>query len=116
MYNISSVDPRYANQINIYGNSRTFDRVIRRELEIAEGDAIYKSQVQRIEKKLKSLKLFKSVEVVEKEIDKNLVDIEINVEETQTGTFNAGVSIGTLDGLGLVAGLSERNFMVLEDL
>ena len=110
LYNILSVNPKYAKQINVYGNSRTFDNVIRRELEIVEGDAVYKSQIDRIQKKLNSLNLFKSVEIVEKEIDDNLVDIEINVEEKQTGSINAGVSVGTIDGFAVVAGLSERNF------
>ena len=110
LYNILSIKPRYANQINIYGNSRTFDNVIRREIEIAEGDVINKSQLQRIQNKLNSLRLFKSVKIVENELSENLSDIEINVEETQTGTVNAGLSVGTIDGLGLVAGLSERNF------
>ncbi len=110
LYNIVSIEPRYANQINIYGNSRTMDKVIRRELEIAEGDIIYDSQIKRIQKKLNSLRLFKSVEVVENEINYKSSNIEINVEETQTGTVNAGVSVGTIDGLGVVAGLSERNF------
>ncbi len=110
LYNIKPVKPKYANQINFYGNSRTFDRVIRRELEISEGDAVYSSQIEKIQNKLNSLKLFKSVEIVEKELDDNLVNLEINVEETQTGTFNAGVSVGTFEGVGVVAGLSERNF------
>ncbi len=110
LYNILSIKPRYANQINIYGNSRTFDKVIRKEIEIAEGDVINESQLKRIQSKLNSLRLFKSVEIIENELSENLSDIEINVEETQTGTVNAGVSVGTIDGLGLVAGLSERNF------
>ena len=110
IYNILPIQPKYTNQINIYGNSRTLEKVVRRELEIAEGDPIYASQIERMQKKLNSLRLFKSVEIVEKELEDNLIDIEINVEETQTGTFNAGVTFGTLDGVGLVAGLSERNF------
>ena len=110
IYNIFPIQPKYTNQINIYGNSRTLEKVIRRELEIAEGDPIYASQIERMQKKLNSLRLFKSVEIVEKELEDNLIDIEINVEETQTGTFNAGVTFGTLDGVGIVAGLSERNF------
>ncbi len=110
IFELQPIKPKYANQINVYGNSRTFDRVIRRELEISEGDAVYKNQLNRIQKKLRSLRLFKSVEVTESQIDEDLVDININVEETQTGTFNAGVSVGTIDGVGVVAGLSERNF------
>ena len=110
LFDIKSIRPKYANQINIYGNSRTFDYVIRRELELAEGDPIYDSQIERVSNKLKSLNLFKSVEIVENELDNNLVNLEINVEEKQTGTVNAGVSVGTLDGFAVIAGLSERNF------
>ena len=48
--------------------------------------------------------------VEEQKIDNNLVNLIINVEEKQTGTFNAGVSVGTLDGFSIVTGLRERNF------
>ena len=41
LFQILPIKPKYTNQINIVGNSRTFDYVIRRELEIVEGDAIY---------------------------------------------------------------------------
>ena len=110
LINIKSIEPLYVNQINIYGNSRTFDYVVRRELLITEGDAVNKSQIAEINKKLQSLRLFKSVKVKEKNIENNLVNIEIEVEEQQTGTVNAGVSVGTIDGFSVVAGLSERNF------
>ena len=42
--------------------------------------------------------------------DQNIVNLIIEVEEKQTGTFNAGVSVGTLDGFAIVTGLRERNF------
>ena len=110
LFEIITLVPKYTNQINIYGNSRTLDRVIRRELDIAEGDAIHKSQIQSIQNKLNRLNIFKSVEIVEKELENNLVNLEINVEEKQTGSFSAGLSLGTLEGFGLVAGLNEKNF------
>ncbi len=110
LFNIYSVEPKYINLINIEGNSRTYDRVIRRELNISEGDPIYKRQLENIKNELDRLNLFKSVEVTEKDLRNNLVDIEINVEETQTGTVNAGLSLGSLDGYALIAGLSENNF------
>ena len=110
LYNIKPITPKYAKQINIYGNSRTFDKVIRRELELSEGDPVYDTQIDRMQNKLQSLGLFKSVKIVEKQLDNNLVDLEISVEETQTGTFSAGFSIGSLDGVGFVAGLTEKNF------
>ena len=110
VYEIYQIEPKYAKQINIYGNTRTFDKVIRRELKLVEGDAYHKSQLKNIQKKLNSLGLFKSVEIIEKEIDNELSEIQIIVDEKQTGTFNVGLSIGTLEGFGVVAGLSERNF------
>ena len=48
--------------------------------------------------------------MTEKKIDDESIDIIIEVEEKQTGSFNAGVSVGTLDGFSVVTGLKERNF------
>ena len=107
---ILSVDPKYVNQINIEGNTRTFDYVIRRELDIVEGDAVHKSQINIIRDKLISRNLFESVNIKEELIDKNNINLIIEVEEKQTGTFNAGVSVGTLDGFSIVSGLRESNF------
>ena len=110
LFTISPIEPKYTNQIKIVGNTRTFDYVIRRELEIVEGDAIYQTQIQNIRDKLNSLNLFNSVNIKEEILDKNNVNLIIEVEEKQTGSFNAGVSVGTLDGFSIVTGLRERNF------
>jgi len=109
-FEIVSISPKYTNQINIIGNSRTYDYVIRRELDIAEGDAIYSNQINEITNKLLSLDLFKSVNISEKIIENNLIDLIIDVEEKQTGTVNAGVSVGTLEGFSILGGLKEKNF------
>ena len=110
LFQILPISPKYTNQINIIGNSRTYDYVIRRELSIVEGDAIYKNQINTIRDKLISLNLFESVKVIEENIDENKLNLIIEVKEKQTGTFNAGVSVGTLDGFSIVTGLRERNF------
>ncbi len=110
IFKILNITPKYTNQINIVGNYRTFDYVIRRELEIVEGDAIYQNQLEDIRDKLISLDLFETVKIKEEIIDNNTVDLIIEVEEKQTGSFNAGVSVGTLDGFAIVTGLRERNF------
>ena len=107
---ILPVEPKYVNQINIYGNSRTYDNVIRREISVSEGDPINSLKINEIKDKLRSLNLFNKVEIEQKNINEDEVDISLNVEEKQTGTFNAGVSVGSLDGLGVIVGLSERNF------
>ncbi len=110
IFQILPIKPVYTNQIKIFGNTRTYDYVIRRELDIIEGDAIYKNQIQNIRDKLVSLKLFETVNVTEQKIEDESINIIIEVEEKQTGSFNAGVSVGTLDGFSIVTGLKERNF------
>ncbi len=110
LFEILPIIPKYTNQINVVGNSRTLDHVIRRELEIVEGDAIYDSQIETIRDKLVSLNLFETVNLKKEEIGDDKINLIIEVEEKQTGVFNAGVSIGTLDGFSIVTGLRERNF------
>ena len=80
------------------------------KLEIIEGDAIFENQYQTIRNKLLSLNLFETVNVKEEIINDSEVNLIIEVKEKQTGSFNAGVSVGTLDGFAIVTGLRERNF------
>ncbi len=110
IFNVNSISPKYTKQINIIGNYRTLDYVIRRELDIVEGDAVYDTQIDKIKQKLISLNLFESVKIKEEKLEDNLVNLIIEIEEKQTGSFNAGVSVGTLDGFSVVTGLRERNF------
>ncbi len=110
IFNVNSISPKYTKQINIIGNYRTLDYVIRRELDIVEGDAIYHAQIHKIKQKLISLNLFESVEIREEKLEDNLINLIIDIKEKQTGSFNAGVSVGTLDGFSVVTGLRERNF------
>ncbi len=109
LYEIKKTNKTYINQINISGNTRTFDYVIRRELDISEGDPINYSKIKQIKKDLKRLPFFNNVEINQNPINDEYQDIEINVEETQTGTFNVGLSVGSLDGLSFVSGLKEKN-------
>ena len=110
LFEINSSNPIYVNNININGNTRTQDYVIRRELDIFEGDALLLNDVNALRKKINSMGFFKEVQVTQKQLDENLVNIDISVKENQTGTFTAGASFGTLDGVTLVTGLNESNF------
>ena len=109
LFEINSSNPIYINNININGNTRTQDYVIRRELDISEGDAFLLNDTNVIRKQINSLGFFENVEVKQKKLEDNLVDIDINIKENQTGTFTAGASFGTLDGITLVTGLNESN-------
>ena len=110
LYEINSSNPIYVNNININGNTRTQDYVIRRELDIFEGDAFLLNEVNALRKKINSTGFFEEVQVTQQQLGENLVNIDINVKENQTGTFTAGASFGTLDGVTLITGLNESNF------
>ena len=110
LFEINSSKPIYVNNININGNTRTQDYVIRRELDISEGDAFLVNDVNSLRKKINSTGFFEEVQITQKQLGENLVNIDISVKENQTGTFTAGASFGTLDGITLVTGLNEANF------
>ncbi len=109
LFEIASTNPVYVNQINILGNDRTFDYVFRRELNLSEGDPVNSSKIKQINKKLNNLKFISSAKVETIDISENSQNIDIIVEETQTGSFNVGFSLGTLDGVSFVSGLKENN-------
>jgi len=101
--------PMFINHIQIIGNTRTLDKVIRRELLITEGDAVNDLIIQQSLKNLKSLNIFESINFSQIKINETSTDIEINVVEKPTGSFQVGLSIGTLDGYSFVVGLNEKN-------
>ncbi len=106
---ILSAKPVYINQINVSGNTRTFEYVLRRELDLAEGDPVNDTRIKQITKKLNQLYIFENVDVNQSSISDETADINIDVKETQTGSFNVGLSVGTLDGISFVSGLKEKN-------
>ena len=109
LFALKLTKPIYIKQINIYGNVRTYDYVIRRELGISEGDPINETSLKKIKINLDRLSIFKKVDLKAIDIDNETKTIEINVEETQTGSFNVGFSVGSLDGINFLTGLKEKN-------
>ncbi len=109
LFDISPTKPIYVNQINISGNNRTYDYVFRRELKISEGDPINSTEIKNVTRQLNNLNFIGSAKVDTIIIDENSQNIDIVVEETQTGSFNVGFSLGTLDGASFVSGLKENN-------
>jgi len=102
----------YVERIDIHGNTRTRGYVIRREFDIAEGDAYNKTLIDRAERRLKNLNYFKSVKITNKPgsaSDRVIVDVE--VAEQSTGDFNIAGGYSTTDGwLGEVK-LGDSNFL-----
>src|SRR6201999_2571344 len=112
---VFSVDegPRtYIERINIRGNTRTRDYVIRREFDIAEGDAYNRALVDRAERRLKNLDFFKEVKITtEPGSSSDRVILDVNIEEKSTGDFSVSGGYSTTDGPLAEVSISERNFL-----
>jgi len=102
----------FVERINISGNVRTLDKVIRRELRLAEGDAFKRSRFTRSQGRMRSLDFFKKQKFTRKPgsaKDKTVIDIE--VEEKSTGSLSLGAGFSSDDGLLTQAQLTERNLL-----
>jgi outer membrane protein insertion porin family len=102
----------YIERINVRGNTRTRDYVIRREFDVSEGDAYNRALVDRAERRLKNLDFFKSVKITtEPGSSSDRVILIVDLEEKSTGDFSVSGGYSTTDGaLGEVS-ISERNFL-----
>ncbi|MGJ5074704.1 outer membrane protein assembly factor BamA [Bradyrhizobium oligotrophicum] len=102
----------YIERINIRGNTRTRDYVIRREFDISEGDAYNRALVDRAERRLKNLDFFKDVKIVtEPGSSSDRVILNVNLEEKSTGDFSISGGYSTTDGALAEVSISERNFL-----
>ncbi|HEX3506515.1 MAG TPA: outer membrane protein assembly factor BamA [Xanthobacteraceae bacterium] len=102
----------YIERINIRGNYRTRDYVIRREFDIGEGDPYNRALIDRAERRIKNLNFFKSVKITnEPGSAPDRVVINVDVEENSTGDFSVMGGYSTSDGwLGEVS-VQERNLL-----
>jgi outer membrane protein insertion porin family len=102
----------YVERIDIHGNTRTRSYVIRREFDLAEGDAYNKSLIDRAERRLKNLNYFKTVKISTKPgsvPDRVVLDVE--VAEQSTGQFTISGGYSTTDGLLAEVKLGDSNFL-----
>ncbi len=102
----------YIERINVRGNTRTRDYVIRREFDIAEGDAYNRVLVDRAERRLKNLNYFKSVKITnEPGSASDRVILTVDVEEQSTGEFSIAGGYSTADGIVGEVSVGERNLL-----
>jgi outer membrane protein insertion porin family len=102
----------YVERIDIHGNTRTRGYVIRREFDIAEGDAYNKGLIDRAERRLKNLNYFKTIKITNKPgsaPDRVVLDVEL--VEQQTGDFSISGGYSTVDGLLAEVKVGDSNFM-----
>jgi outer membrane protein insertion porin family len=102
----------YIERINVRGNTRTRDYVIRREFDLSEGDAYNRALVDRAERRLKNLDFFKSVKILtEPGSSTDRVILIVDLEEKSTGDFSVSGGYSTTDGALAEVSISERNFL-----
>lgn len=113
VFRIKEGERVFVNNISISGNSRTLDKVIRREFRLAEGDPFNTDKIKRSRQRIENLGYFDKVDFksvpVAGGVDRT--DIAVDVSEKSTGAFNVGIGWSTYDGLLLEAGIQERNFL-----
>ncbi|RUT32727.1 outer membrane protein assembly factor BamA [Arsenicitalea aurantiaca] len=102
----------YVERINITGNNKTRDYVIRRELEFAEGDPFNRSLVTRGKSSIENLRFFKVVNITtEQGSAPDQVVINVAVEEDSTGDYGITAGYSTADGILGEVSITERNFL-----
>ncbi len=110
-FNVSEGQRVYVDRINVIGNTRTIDPVIRRELMLTEGDAFNRTLLERSRNNLRALGFFKEVTVGETRgaaPDRSIVNV--TVEEQPTGELSVGAGFSSVDSFVVNLGISERNF------
>lgn len=102
----------YIERIDIVGNNRTRDYVIRRAFDMAEGDAYNRVLVDRVERRLRALGIFQMVDIQATQGSApDQVTLTVYVEEARTGQINAVAGYSTADGIIGELSLEESNFL-----
>ncbi len=102
----------FVERIDIEGNTTTLDRVIRRQFDVVEGDPFNPRRIREAAERIRALNYFSNSSVDAREGSRpDQVVVDVDVEETTTGTLSFGVTYSTNSGVGATAGFSERNFL-----
>jgi len=112
-YRIVKSKKVFVDRIEIVGNTRTLDKVIRRELSVHEGDALNAYKIQRSVDKLKAMEYFDDVQVREEDgsaEDKKVIVVSVK-EKDSTAQIRFGLSVNDSDGFGGFVGFVENNLM-----
>lgn len=107
--NIKEGEMMRIRQINVNGNDKTKDNVIRRELRVDEQDVIDTPSLKRSFQRLNNLNFFETVEILPQQVEPDKVDLNVRVKEKPTGQFSIGGGFSTLDKLVAIADITEGN-------
>lgn len=111
-YLVDQGERAYVERIDIRGNTRTRDYVIRREFDISEGDAFNQTMITRAKRRLEALGYFGKVNITTQPgSSADRVVIVVDVEDQATGSFGIGAGYAADDGVVLEASIEEKNFL-----
>ncbi len=99
----------YINDVIISGNTKTLDRVVRREVYLAPGDLYSKTDLQDSKNALKRTGYFEDANIKEIRVDENKMNLLVTVKEARTSSIGGGIGYGSTDGLLLSANLADDN-------
>lgn len=115
VYTIDQGPRTYVERIEIRGNNRTRDYVIRREFDVSEGDAFNQVLIQRAKRRLEALNFFERVEIsTVPGSEPDQVVLVVDLVEKSTGEFSIGAgytSGGDTEGPSIEGSITERNFL-----
>lgn len=109
IFNIKEGEMMRIRQINIFGNNKTRDNVIRREIRVDEQDVIDTISLKRSFQRLNNLNFFETVEILPDKVATDKVNLNVRVKEKPTGQFSIGGGFSSLDRLMAIANITEGN-------
>jgi outer membrane protein insertion porin family len=111
-FNIDKGEKVWIGQIDITGNDPTFDKVLRREIPINEGELYSTSKIKEARARLERLGYFETVEIsTPRGDDPKKLDMKVNVTEQPTGSFSVGAGFSNLENFVFTANVSKNNFL-----
>ncbi|MDD5428400.1 MAG: outer membrane protein assembly factor BamA, partial [Candidatus Omnitrophica bacterium] len=114
IYNIDPKEIVYVGKIDVRGNLKTRDVVVRRELRLFPGDKFSGDKIRRSKERLYNLGFFENVSFdTEPTDDPNVQNLVVNVKETKTGEFSFGGGYSSVDMLMGFAEITQRNFDIM---
>ena len=111
-YDITQGKKAYFEKIKITGNTRTRDKVIRREMRVKEEDLYNNKKLKRSRERINNLGFFEEVKInTQKGSAPDKINLEVNVKEKPTGMISAGAGYSSVDQMVGIFQISQRNFL-----
>jgi len=113
-FDVSKGDKMWIGQIDIMGNDPTFDKVVRREIPLNEGELYSTSKINEARARLNRLGFFEEVNISTPQgRDGKTLDMKVDVTERPTGSFSVGAGFSNLENFVFTANVSKNNFLGL---